>query len=175
MENLLAGQPRSGTELDTDVFLLERAATEHEVAERKRDATMTKAASVATLAAALVAILAAPAFDSSGLGGGVSRWLLLGAVLALLLAIVLAARALASPVDPGDRPSRDELDNWTTHRFQAADARLHARDFTAMYVQAAHSVREANEEAQARLTSSVWAVGTGLLFLLVTLVWELVA
>jgi multisubunit Na+/H+ antiporter MnhB subunit len=172
--DLLAPKSRPGAELDTDAFLLERATTEHEVAERKRDATQAKAAAVATLAAALVAILAAPAFDVSGLAGGVPRWFLLGAIVALLAGVGFAALALSNPIEPGDRPSRDELDNWTTHRFQAAEARIHARDFTVMYVEAAHSVREANEKAQAQLTRAVRWVGIGLGFLFLTMFWQVV-
>lgn len=171
MHPLLAPQEQA-SETDSEAFLLERATTEHEVAERKREATLSKAGAVATLAAALVAILAAPAFEVSDLGG-TTRWILLSAVVAFLAAILLAAVALWSPVEPGDRPSREELDNWTTHRFQVAEMRLHVRDFTEMYVLAAQSVREANEDAQAWLTRAVVAVGIGLLLLLVTLVGEL--
>lgn len=171
MQQLLAPQGQA-SETGSDVFLLERAATEHEVAERKREATLSKAGAVATLAAALVAILAAPAFEASNLGTS-TRWILLSAVVAFLAAILLAAVALWSPVEPGDRPSREELDNWTTHRFQTAEARLHVRDFTEMYVLAAQNVRKANETAQAWLTRAVVAVGIGLLLLLLTLAGEL--
>lgn len=160
------------TELDSDVFLLERATTEHDVAERKRDATLSKASAVATLAAALVAVLAAPAFDVSGLAGGATRAFLLIAIVAFVVSIVFAAVALWSPVDPGDRPSRDELDNWTTNRFQQANVHLHVRDFTEMYVIAAQSLRKANEKAQAWLALAVAAIGFGLLMLLVTLIGE---
>lgn len=175
MEELLLGHgTHSENMTDSDVFLFERAATEHDVAERKRDATLTKAGGIATLAAALVAILAAPAFDVSGLASGAIRWLLLCAIIALLGAVGFAALALSIPVEPGDRPSRDELDNWTTHRFQEANARIHVRDFTEMYVEAAHSVRNATEKAQIWLNRSVQAVGIGLFLLLVTLIVEIV-
>jgi len=172
MEQLLT-PPRQGPTAadDTDAFLLERATIEHDVAERKREANVSKAGAVATLAAALVAILAAPAFEASELGG-TTRWILLLAVAAFLIAIVLAAVVLRSPVEPGDRPSREELDNWTTNRFRVAEARLHVQDFTEMYVLAAQNIRKANEEDQAWLGRAVAAVGAGLLLLLVTIVLE---
>jgi hypothetical protein len=155
-------------------FLLERAATEHDVAERKREATLTKASAVATLAAALVAILAAPAFDGSGLAGGASRWFLLLAIFVLLIALGFAALALSRPVDPGDRPSREELDNWATHRFQEAEAHLHASDFTEMYVTATHSLRTANERAQVWLACAAVAVGAGMVLILATMLLRVV-
>lgn len=156
----------------SDEFLLERAATEHDVAERKRDATLSKASAVATLAAALVAVLAAPAFDASGLAGGVSKVFLLVAILAFAASIVFSAVALWSPVDPGDRPSRDELDNWVTNSFREAEVHLHVRDFTEMYVLAAQSLRKSNERAQAWLGLAVAAIGFGLLMLLATLIGD---
>jgi len=158
---------------DTDIFLFERAETEHDVAERKRDATVTKATAIATLSSALIAILAGPAFDLAGLDDRSTRWLLLCTILALLVSIGFAAAALSVAVVPGDRPSRIELDNWTTRGFQNSNVRNHARDFARMYVEATNNVRDANERSQARLSLSVWAVGIGLVFLLITFLVEI--
>jgi len=166
-----AERPRVSETEAADAFLLDRATTEYEVAERKREANLSKAGAIATLAAALAAILAAPAFDATELGGA-TRWILFLAIAAFLSAIVLAAAVLRSPVEHGDRPSRDELDNWTTDRFQTADVRLHVRDFTAMYVLATKNIRETNEDAQAWLGRAVAAVGLGLLLLLLTISLE---
>lgn len=94
------------------------------------------------------------------------------AILAFALSIVCAAVALWSPVEPGDRPSRDELDNWVTNSFREAEVHLHMRDFTEMYVLAAQSLRKSNEEAQAWLGLAVAAIGFGLLMLLATLIEE---
>lgn len=172
MEEGLLNPTRQLATVDSDAFLFERATTEHEVAERKRDATLTKSTALATLGAALIAILAAPAFDSGGLAGGAAQWLLLAAVAFFLAAVAFAALSLAVPVESGDRPSRDELDNWTTHHFQLTEARIHVRDFTEMYVEAAKDVRIANEKAETWLTRAVRAMGIGLVLLLLTFVVE---
>jgi hypothetical protein len=158
--------------MEADEFLFERAETEHEVAERKRDSTISKAAAVATLSAALVTILAAPAFDVSGLANGATRWLLLCAIVAFLASIASAAMALAVTVTPGDRPSRVELENWVSIGFRTSNTTNHFHDFTDMYVQATNSIRDANEKSQIWLTRSVWIVGVGLALLLVTFFFE---
>lgn len=160
--------------MQADEFLFQRAEIEHEVAERKRDSTISKAAAVATLSAALVTILAAPAFDVSGLADGATRWLLLCAIVAFLGSIASAAAALAVTVTPGDRPSRAELENWVSTGFRTASTINHLHDFTDMYVQATNSIRDANEKSQIWLTRAVWVVGGGLAFLLVTFFLEIV-
>jgi hypothetical protein len=160
--------------MEASEFLFARAETEHEVAERKRDATMTKAAAVASLGAALVAVLAAPAFDLSGLAHGATRWLLLCAIVVFVAAIALAAAALAVAVKPGDRPSRVELERWITTGFRAASTIDHLHDFTAMYVTATNALRRANEKSQEWLSYAMWAIGLGLGFLLVTFFVEVV-
>ena len=159
--------------MEASEFLFERAETEHEVAERKRDATMTKAAAVASLGAALVAVLGAPAFDLSSLADGATRWLLLGAIVIFLSAIGLAAAALAVVVTPGDRPSREELERWVTTGFRTASTTDHLHDFTEMYVEAANDIRAANEKSQRWLSYAMWAVGLGLLVLLATFTVEI--
>lgn len=155
-------------------FLFERAETEHEVAERKRDATITKAAAVASLGAALVAVLAAPAFDLTSLADGATRWLLLGAIVVLLISIGLAAAALGVVVTPGDRPSREELEDWVTTGFRTASKIDHLHDFTEMYVDATNALRAANKRSQRWLSYSMWVIGAGLALLFVTFFVEIV-
>jgi len=159
--------------MEASKFLFERAETEHDVAEKKRDATMTKAAAVASLGAALLAILAAPAFDVGGLADGATRWLLLCAMVAVLASIGFSAAALAVVVKPGDRPSRKELQEWIQADFRAAPTANHYHDFTEMYVTTADAVRSANDKSQRRLSNSMWAIGVGLVFLLVTFLVEI--
>lgn len=160
--------------MEASEFLFGRAEAEHEVAERKRDATMTKAAAVASLGAALVAILAAPAFDLSGLAHGATRWLLLCAIVVFLASIGLSAAALAVAIKPGDRPSCLELERWVTAGFRAASTIDHLHDFTAMYITATNAIREANEKSQEWLSYAMWSVGVGLVFLLATFFVEVV-
>lgn len=155
------------------MFLLERAEAEHEAAERKREATVTKATAVATLAAALIAIIAGPALDVGSLSDSATRWALLGSVVALGVAILIAALALAIGVDRGDRVSRRELDNWTTDEFRTADLPKHLHDFTEMFVEAAHNIRDANERAEARLNVAAWALGIGLVVLAIAFLVEI--
>lgn len=154
-----------GARGDTGTFLLERAEAEHAAAERKREAAVTKASAIATLAAALIAIVAAPAFDVAGLADGATRWVMLGAIVLLLLAIGCAAGALLVRPRPGDRPAQHELENWTTSEFRRADPVEHAGDFTRMFVRATGHLRVANERAEAWLTWAVIAVAVGLVLL----------
>jgi len=118
----------------TDNFLFERAEAEHAAAERKRETAVTKATAIATLAAALIAIIAGPAFDIAGLSDGAARWVMLSAIFVFLFAIGCTAGVLLVTVSPGERVSREEMDNWTTAVFREADALEHVRDFTEMFV-----------------------------------------
>jgi hypothetical protein len=160
--------------MEANEFLFKRAEAEYQVAEKKRDATITKAAAVASLGAALVAVLATPAFDLASLADGATRWLLLGAIVILLIAVALAAAALGVVVRPGDRPSRAELENWVTTGFRTASVIDHLHDFTAMYIYATNALRAANRRSQRWLSRSMWVIGLGLGLLLATFFVEIV-
>lgn len=150
---------------ETATFLFARAEAEHQAAERKREATVTKATAVATLSAALIGIVAAPALEVGGASGGFTKWLLLATIGALVGAVGFSALALMVTVSLGERASSREFGNWSTDLFQDADVAKHARDFTEMYFKATTNIRTANQDAQARLYWAVRMVGLSLFLL----------
>jgi Na+/melibiose symporter-like transporter len=151
---------------DTIKLLLEQAAAEHRAAEGKREAAITKASGLATLAAALIAIVAAPALDMRSLSHSGTRWVMLGAILVLLGAIGCAAGALLVRPRPGERADAVELDNWTTPEFRQAALSAHSRDFIEMFVDATKNLRTANERAESWLVAAVIAVAASLVLLI---------
>lgn len=156
----------------TGRFLFERAEKEYEAAATRREATMTKAGAVATLAVALAAIAASPALGTGGLAHDASRLMLLIATAFFVTAIGCALRIFRIRVRPGDRVSRQELENWTTEEFWVTDVVVHHLDLTKAFVQMTDNQRGANERAEMWMSRAVAAAGFGLGLMLLAFVVE---
>lgn len=167
-----AGPPEPQSPERASTFLMGRANAEFTAAEDKRSAMVTKATAVATLGAALIAVVAAPVFGGS-VTDAATRWILLAAIVVLLVSIGFAAAALLTNVDPGDRVIREELENWTTDEFAQASVEHHERDFTAALAEGAHNVRAANERAESWMLLAVAAVAFALVLLAVAFAVEI--
>lgn len=169
---LRTGSETESTMQVTGKFLFERAEKEYEAAGRKREAAMTKAGAIATLAVALAAVAASPALDTAGLAHGASRVTMLVATACFVAAIGCAVQVFRIRVEPGERVSRRELENWTSEEFWLADVAVHHLDLTKAFVRLTDGQRRANERAEAWMNWAVLGVGVGLALMLLAFVVE---